>query len=210
MVSEKAWSADPEVATWRASFMATTPGKPRTSGIPTPGKFSGIPTPGRIRATSSAASLSGATAPPSELDFASQAFLDAIRANDPAQHRQSRTSDVAVASLSPPASSFASASGRRSVGGRPSSVASSGPRTAQTRAKPAPARPASRQSDVFRSQSRTGRTFEEGDDVRIESLGFEGILRFLGEIEGKSGTWAGVELSGGFAGMGKNNGSVGG
>lgn len=49
-----------------------------------------------------------------------------------------------------------------------------------------------------------------GDNVRIESLGFEGILRYLGEIDGKPGMWAGVELSGGFAGKGKNNGSVAG
>lgn len=46
--------------------------------------------------------------------------------------------------------------------------------------------------------------------MRIESLGFEGTLRFIGEIEGKGGLWAGVELSGGFAGKGKNDGSVGG
>ncbi|RXW17083.1 hypothetical protein EST38_g8770 [Candolleomyces aberdarensis] len=49
-----------------------------------------------------------------------------------------------------------------------------------------------------------------GDNVRIESIGCEGALRFLGEIEGKPGQWAGVELSGGFTGKGKNNGSVGG
>lgn len=191
--------------------MATTPGKPRTSGIPTPGKSSGIPTPGRFRSSSSAASSSGANTPATELDFASQAFLDAIKANDPAQHRQSRTSEASVGSLSPQTTSFASVSGRKSVTGRPSSVASTGHRAAQTRPKPAPPRPVSRQSDVFtRSHSRTGQSFEEGDDVRIESLGFEGVLRFLGEIEGKAGIWAGVELGGGFAGMGKNNGSVGG
>lgn len=57
--------------------------------------------------------------------------------------------------------------------------------------------------------SRTQRDFSIGDNVRIESLGFEGLLRFLGEIEGKTGIWAGVELSGGFAGLGKNDGSVG-
>lgn len=33
---------------------------------------------------------------------------------------------------------------------------------------------------------------------------------FLGEIEGKSGLFAGVELSGGFVGKGKNDGSVNG
>ncbi|EKM54369.1 uncharacterized protein PHACADRAFT_96626, partial [Phanerochaete carnosa HHB-10118-sp] len=65
--------------------------------------------------------------------------------------------------------------------------------------------------DVFaRSSSRAGRIFDIGDNVRVESLGFEGVLRFLGEIEGKSGLFAGVELGGGFAGKGKNNGTVNG
>jgi dynactin complex subunit len=49
-----------------------------------------------------------------------------------------------------------------------------------------------------------------GDSVRIESLGFEGTLRFLGPIEGKPGTWAGVELNPGFVGLGKNDGSANG
>jgi CAP-Gly domain-containing linker protein 1 len=49
-----------------------------------------------------------------------------------------------------------------------------------------------------------------GDNVRIESLGFEGTLRFIGEIDGKPGLWAGVELSGGFSGRGKNDGTVNG
>lgn len=52
--------------------------------------------------------------------------------------------------------------------------------------------------------------FSVGDKVRVDSMGMEGTLRFVGEIEGKPGTWAGVELSGGFAGRGKNDGSVGG
>jgi dynactin complex subunit len=55
-----------------------------------------------------------------------------------------------------------------------------------------------------------GRPFETGDNIRIESLGFEGTLRYLGEIDGKTGQWAGVELGGGFAGKGKNDGSVNG
>lgn len=72
-------------------------------------------------------------------------------------------------------------------------------------------RPSSRASDVFtRSSSRAGRNHELGDTVRIESLGFEGTLRFIGEIDGKAGMFAGVELGGGFAGRGKNDGSVGG
>lgn len=51
--------------------------------------------------------------------------------------------------------------------------------------------------------------FVVGDKVRVEGMGMEGWLRFVGEIAGKPGMWAGVELSGGFAGKGKNDGSVG-
>jgi dynactin complex subunit len=35
-------------------------------------------------------------------------------------------------------------------------------------------------------------------------------LRYIGEIDGKAGVWAGVELREGFAGKGKNNGTVNG
>lgn len=45
-----------------------------------------------------------------------------------------------------------------------------------------------------------------GDKVR--GLGFEGVLRFLGEVEFKAGIWGGIELSGDNAGKGKNDGSV--
>jgi CAP-Gly domain-containing linker protein 1 len=71
-------------------------------------------------------------------------------------------------------------------------------------------RPKSRQSEI-RSSSRMGSndSFEVGDPVRIESLGYDGVLRYIGEIEGKDGTFAGVELGGGLVGKGKNDGSVG-
>ncbi|KAG8956234.1 hypothetical protein FRC04_004311 [Tulasnella sp. 424] len=81
-------------------------------------------------------------------------------------------------------------------------------------------RPESQQSEVH-SLSRLGHNaadrermqrgqWEVGDPVRMENLGMEGTLRFLGEIAGKAGTWAGVELLPGFAGKGKNDGSVAG
>jgi dynactin complex subunit len=47
-----------------------------------------------------------------------------------------------------------------------------------------------------------------GENVRIDSQGFEGTLRYLGEVQGKEGIFAGVELNPGFAGRGKNDGSV--
>ena len=195
--------------------MSTTPGKVRQTAIPTPGKTSGIPTPGRLRSTSTA-SQSGQL--PQESDSLSRAFADAIKANDPALHRTGRISEPANLSPSPRAPlSLLPQSGRRSVTGRPSSAASSSSHAGATPARPTLAtrtktpsvRPPSRQSDVFiQSSSRVGRSFEVGDNVRIESLGFEGTLRYLGEIDGKTGQWAGVELSGGFVGKGKNDGSV--
>lgn len=185
-------------------MMAATPGKTRTSAIPTPGKSSAIPTPGgRFR---SASTVTVQPLPDTD-DFASRAFVEAIRANDPAQHRASLAYNPSSSSSSPKSSFSALQSGRRSVASRPSSVISAPP----TRAKTPIARPSSRLSDAFpRSISRAGKTFDVGDNVRIESLGYEGTLRYLGEINGKPGLWAGVELSGGFAGKGKNDGSVNG
>ncbi|KAI0958692.1 hypothetical protein AcV7_004436 [Taiwanofungus camphoratus] len=192
-----------------------TPGKGRQSGIPTPGKASSIPTPGRLRSTSSATQY---PPPLQDEEYISRAFADAIKANDPAQHRSSRASDVSTSSLSPSSIVHPSQTGRRSVVGRPSSVASSSSamssapsQTPASSTRTPTARPTNRQSDVSaRSSSRAGRTFDIGDNVRIESLGFEGTLRYLGEIDGKPGHWAGVELGGGFAGKGKNNGIVNG
>ncbi|KIJ61359.1 hypothetical protein HYDPIDRAFT_31443 [Hydnomerulius pinastri MD-312] len=187
--------------------MSTTPGKPRVSGIPTPGKASGIPTPGRFRSASNV-HIQPVLDPDAE--YASRAFADAIKANDPAQHRASLAHNPSPSSSSPKSSLSTLQSGRRSVAGRPSSVASSS-NPPPSRAKTPAARPPSRQSDAFaRSASRAGRAFEVGDNVRIESLGYEGTLAYLGEIDGKPGLWAGVELGGGFAGKGKNDGSVGG
>lgn len=186
--------------------MSTTPAKGRTSGIPTPGRTSHIPTPGRPRSSSS---IHHPGSVPND-DFASRAFADAIKANDPAHHRSS----YANGSLSP--TSHMPLSGRSSVAGRPNSAASSSSALSSaarsaTGLKSAAPRPSSRASDVFtRSSSRAGRSFDIGENVRIESLGFEGTLRFLGEIEGKAGLFAGVELGGGFAGKGKNDGSVNG
>ncbi|KAJ7096443.1 hypothetical protein C8R44DRAFT_813037 [Mycena epipterygia] len=159
---------------------------------------SAIPTPGRSRSTSSAQQ----PVPVHDVEYMSRAFADAIKSNDPALHRASRVSDFSAASLSPQSTSF---------GPRSSSVASSSSLKQPERAKTPTTRPQSRQSDVFaRSTSRASRAFEVGDNVRIESLGYEGTLRYLGTIDGKPGLWAGVELAGGFAGKGKNNGAVNG
>ncbi|EPQ57410.1 hypothetical protein GLOTRDRAFT_92447 [Gloeophyllum trabeum ATCC 11539] len=194
----------------------STPGKPRFSAIPTPGRTPGIPAPGRLRSTSGASQ----NVPPSADDFASRAFVDAMKAHDPTQQRSARTSDVSVASLSPQSAVPGIESGRRSVNSRPASVASSSsatgtaaPQVQRPRTPSASSRPRSRQSDLpshSNNASRANKSFTVGDNVRIESLGYEGTLKYLGEIDGKPGTWAGVELSGGFAGKGKNDGTVNG
>ncbi|KAL1916221.1 uncharacterized protein VTP21DRAFT_5838 [Calcarisporiella thermophila] len=46
-----------------------------------------------------------------------------------------------------------------------------------------------------------------GDRVMVESMGIEGVLRFVGTTQFKPGTWAGLELK---EGEGKNDGSVSG
>ncbi|KAF9529334.1 hypothetical protein CPB83DRAFT_765141 [Crepidotus variabilis] len=191
----------------------TTPAKPRQSSIPTPGRFTGIPTPGSRSRSSSGVYQS--TNYVSESDDISRALAAAIKANDPSHHRPIPLStSTSTSSLSPKSAAHNMTSGRRSVAGRPSSAAATQPIRPAERAKTptsirptATSRPPSRQSDVF---SKSVKPFEVGDNVRIESLGFEGTLRFLGEIDGKQGLWAGVELSGGFAGKGKNDGSVAG
>lgn len=189
--------------------MSATPGKPRQSGIPGPGRTSSIPTPGRSRSVSS---VNQQNATPIDTEYMSRTFADAIRANDPAQHRPSQIGSTN--SLSPQSAAM----GRRSVVGiRPASAASTSSLansiSIKDRAKTptsarSSSRPPSRHSDVFGKS--INRAFEVGDNVRIESLGYEGTLRYLGEIDGKLGLWAGVELSGGFSGKGKNNGAVSG
>ncbi|KAL7415417.1 hypothetical protein BDY24DRAFT_382897 [Mrakia frigida] len=70
-------------------------------------------------------------------------------------------------------------------------------------------RPESRQESRPTSVRGVVGEFGVGEKVRVDSMGMEGTLRFVGEIAGKPGAWAGVELSGGFTGKGKNDGSVG-
>jgi CAP-Gly domain-containing linker protein 1 len=172
-----------------------TPGKSRHSAIPTPGK-SGIPTPGRSRSVSSALH----SAQSDDHDCMSRALADAIKANDPALHRNSLADAQSI-------SSDTLQSGRRSVAERQNVTRP--PERAKTPAMTKPiSRPPSRHSDVFTKSSI--KPFEVGDSVKIESLSLEGTLRYIGEIEGKNGLWAGVELSAQFAGRGKNNGSVNG
>ena len=200
-----------------------TPAKGRVSGIPTPGRGTGIPTPGRARASSSAGHYSSAV--PEDDEYIARSFQEAIRANDPANHRTSTMSasisnpGAAVSSLSPQEPGVTFPVGRpRSSLSRPASAASSSSAissslsrsTASSKPKQlAGPRPSSRASDVFRSSSRISRgKYDIGDSVRIPSYDLEGIIRYIGPIEGKSGIYAGVELHAGYTGKGKNNGTV--
>ncbi|KAF8591027.1 hypothetical protein K439DRAFT_1657108 [Ramaria rubella] len=236
---------------WSLRRMAYTPTS-STRRIPTPARHglvsglpaaSGIPTPGRSRAGSTVATAT--PIPPDDSPNMTRALTDAIRANDPKQHRIAgqRPSENSLSPHSSPSSYAASlpASGRRSVA-RPSNInvvtaprtvssasaaSSSAPRVplpktptssagAGSAARPAFTPRASTSTATSRPESRQevrskkDRTFEPGDAVRIESLGMEGTLRFLGPIEGKPGVWAGVELVPALAGRGKNDGTVNG
>ena len=46
-----------------------------------------------------------------------------------------------------------------------------------------------------------------GDTVDVPG-GMHGIIKFIGEVKGKKGTFAGVELAPEWAGRGKNDGDV--
>ncbi|EJD02624.1 uncharacterized protein FOMMEDRAFT_107555 [Fomitiporia mediterranea MF3/22] len=157
----------------------------------TKARSTGIPTPGRLRSYSSSASTQEPL--PTDFETSNRAFQDAMKSNDPARY-----TGRSVSANNPAPRPPSSASGSNIV---------SRPRTPSSQfGKPTPRHSESRQSDAH---LRKHGAFAEGDDVRIESLGFEGKLRYVGEIEGKPGIWAGVELCGGFVGLGKNNGWAG-
>jgi len=118
----------------------------------------------------------------------------------------------------PSTPSASRASSRPSMSGRPSFAGSGLPGPGVTPRRPSMAssvsgttpygrRPESRASAIYESQRGTW-TPQVGENVRIDNQGFEGTLRYLGPVEGKEGIYAGVELSAGFAGRGKNDGSV--
>lgn len=52
-----------------------------------------------------------------------------------------------------------------------------------------------------------GRELELGDTVDVPG-GMHGVVKFIGSVKGKKGTFAGVELSSEFAPKGKNDGDV--
>ncbi|KAG8998402.1 hypothetical protein FRB90_012312 [Tulasnella sp. 427] len=203
---------------------ASTPGRARPSALPTPGRQisnSGIPAPG-LRPRSSASGLM--TADSNNLFISTsttademKALSDAIRSNDPSTYRAG-SSGLASPALSDSVFAFNGGStivARKSLSSRPSLDPK------PQRCPPADSLLAAQQPQqphlTFRTIAQIHARampppgqWEVGDPVRMENLGMEGTLRFLGEIAGKAGTWAGVELLPGFAGKGKNDGSVAG
>lgn len=173
-------------------FSMANPGKSRTSGIPAPGK-SGIP--GRSCSASNSQS-----AQPIDAESMSRALSDAIKASHPAQHRLPQIG-------SRPSSPHSVKSGRHSAAEGHNGNQLPG-RTKTPAVSQSTSRSPSRQSDV--QPRNVNRQLNVGDSVRVDSLALEGVLRYMGEIEGKNGVWAGVELISQFAGRGKNNGSVNG
>lgn len=108
------------------------------------------------------------------------------------------------------ASSRPSLSGRPSLGGGglPSYTPRRTSMASTTSTTPYGRRPESRAS-VTTDHGSGGRWAPiVGERVRMQSLGMEGTLRFVGETQFKEGVWAGVELEGGFAGKGRNDGTV--
>lgn len=100
-------------------------------------------------------------------------------------------------------------------------TSSSGRQPIVSRAPPRPTTPStpsySRARTLTGFGSSTSRfpkagALEVGAAVSFEVAGelMEGTLRFVGEVEGKAGTWAGVELDEVYAGRGKNDGTVAG
>ena len=200
---------------------AISTGVPRVSGLPTPGsKPSGLATPGSFSRSVSGASTGIPPPVPGANDLRSPGN------NDPAAARRLlRTpSFTNTGRPSSAASSAGSASSPRShasasMAPPPLPTMTPSSRTAATRSSNGTASATNKtprastapQVNSVRTSSQSGpHDFEVGDHVRIESLGMEGTLRYLGPIDGKPGVFAGVELAPGFSGHGKNDGSVGG
>ena len=59
-------------------------------------------------------------------------------------------------------------------------------------------------------RDKRGNELEVGDEITLDVDGkqMEGVVRFLGSVEGKHGVWGGVELDLEWQGQGKNDGTV--
>ncbi|GAA5867390.1 hypothetical protein JCM1840_002120 [Sporobolomyces johnsonii] len=194
------------------------PSTPRTSLLPQPG--SALPTPTARRKSA----ISMTQRPPSALSSSQfDSLRQAIAHNDPNAYDSPVSGEVGIA-LAGDTAATDSAERRKPVlpgvrTGSAASIRSSASSNPQT-----PRTPTVRSRTPNGFGSSTNRfagplplsrsddeaAFDVGDEVTLEVAGekMEGVVRFIGEVEGKAGTWGGVELDGAFAGRGKNDGSV--
>lgn len=200
----------------------STPGRP-VNGSP---MGSGIPTPASRRPRSSL----GPTQPKQSDAEMDQALKDLLRRRPPSSlgrddpdtptqvpssymapersMQTPRTPGLRPKTPSSLATPTSRPTSRPSLVGRPSLSSST-----TTPRRPSMAASTSTTPAYRRPESRAG-TYDPkwapavGDRVRLPQHGYEGTLRYLGETHNREGTWAGVELEGGFRGKGRNDGSV--
>ncbi|GAA5871571.1 hypothetical protein JCM16303_000797 [Sporobolomyces ruberrimus] len=183
------------------------PSTPRASLLP-----QGTPI-GRRKSTATP----GGTRPPSSLSSSQMNSLrQAVAAHDP--HDYGHEVGVAIASDEPHPDS---AERRKPVlaGARTAALlrsnTPSGRRTPTTPSNARPKTPTGFGSSTSRfpsplPPSAASINFEVGDEVSFEVQGeaMEGVVRFIGQVDGKAGEWGGVQLSEEYTGRGKNDGSV--
>ncbi|CEQ41011.1 SPOSA6832_02692, partial [Sporobolomyces salmonicolor] len=194
------------------------PSTPRTSLLPQPG--SALPTPTARRKSA----ISMTQRPPSALSSSQfDSLRQAIAHNDPHAYDSPPSGEVGIA-LAGDTAATDSAERRKLVlpGVRTGSAASIRSSTSSNPQTPRTPTVRSRTPNGFGSSTNRFAgplplsraddepKFDVGDEVTLEIAGekMEGVVRFIGEVEGKAGTWGGVELDGAFAGRGKNDGSV--
>lgn len=81
-------------------------------------------------------------------------------------------------------------------------------RSAYAYATPSRTRPTDFMSGARSPSRREQRAFEIGDMVRLDGTGLSGVLRYIGPVHGREGTFAGLELTGSSYGHGKNDGTI--
>lgn len=222
----------------RLSGLPTGLPTPQRTGLPTPRRSLGPlhvhPTSGGSSDSESSRALSEAMrqnppsafrSPPLSVDSSPAGSTVSLTpgARRPSSAAPSNTSHRSNGSMAPPLPPAPRTPGHPSILRNSHASSSAYPVTPTARGigprRSLATRPESRQEDRPTTASRPSGlststvpppSFQVGDRVRMESMGMEGTLCFVGEIDGKPGTWAGVELSGGFAGRGKNDGSVAG
>ncbi|KAL7420492.1 hypothetical protein Q5752_004442 [Cryptotrichosporon argae] len=195
----------------------TTPGRATTSGIPTPAQRRPRSSLANSHTATNAAEMDEAlhqvlrTRPPSSLarddGDVVPAFLGVTMSATPRTPGMRPKTPLGLGQPTTPSARPRSSLARPSLGSstmtpRRTSMAS----TSASSTTPYARRPESRASAAHAHEARWVPVV--GERVRVGSLGMEGTLRYIGTVDFRDGVWAGVELEGGFAGKGKNDGTV--